>query len=53
MPPMIFQKLGLTGLFWRKLDKIVLNDYRRAIPCVFVILWTAFYRRIIGKKYYE
>ncbi len=53
MPPMFFQKLGLTGLFWRKLDKKVLNDYRRAIPCVFSILWTAFYRRIIGKKYYE
>lgn len=53
MPPMFFQKLGLTGLFWRKIDKKVLNDYRRTIPCVFNIIWTAFYRRIIGKKYYE
>lgn len=53
MPPMFFQKLGLTGLFWRKIDKKVLNDYRRAIPCVFNIIWTAFYRRIIGMKYYE
>lgn len=53
MPPILFQKLGLTGLFWRKLDKKVLNDYRRAIPSVVSILWTAFYRRIIGKKYYE
>ena len=53
MPPMIFQKLGLTGLFWRKLDKKVLNDYRRAIPCVFSILWTALWGRIRGKNYYE
>lgn len=53
MPPMFFQKLGLTGLFWRKLDKKVLNDYCRAIPCVFSVLWTAFNRRLRGKKYYE
>ena len=53
MPPMVFQKLGLTGLFWRKLDKKVLNDYRRAIPCVFNILWTALWGRIRGKNYYE
>lgn len=53
MPPMIFQKLGLTGLFWRKLDKKVLNDYRQAIPAVFSILWTAFWGRIRGKNYYE
>lgn len=53
MPPMIFQKLGLTGLFWRKIDKKVLNDYRHAIPCVISILWTAFYRRLRGEKYYD
>lgn len=53
MPPMFFQKLGLTGLFWRKLDKKVLSDYMHAIPCVFYILWIAFWGRIRGKKYYE
>ena len=53
MPPMFFQKLGLTGLFWRKLDKKVLNDYRRAIPCVINILWTALWGRIRGQKYYD
>lgn len=53
MPPMIFQKLGLTGFFWRKLDKKVVNDYLHAIPCVISIIFTALFRRLRGKKYYE
>lgn len=53
MPPMIFQKLGLTGLFWRKMDKAVLMDYFHAIPCIIKILIMTVCGRWIGKKYYE
>ena len=53
MPPMIYQKLGLTGLFWRKMNKAILNDYLHAIPCVFRILAMAFIGRLVGKKYYK
>lgn len=53
MPPMVFQKMGLTGLFWRKLDRKVLSDYCHAIPCVLSIIWTSFWGRIRGKSYYE
>lgn len=53
MPPMIIQKLGLTGFYWRKMDKAVMKDYMHAFPCVIRILSTAFFRRIRGKKYFE
>ena len=53
MPPMIYQKLGLTGFFWRKMDKAVLTDYMHAFPCVIRILLTTIFRRIRGKKYFE
>lgn len=52
-PPKIFKKLGLTGLFWRKmnLSKIGWYFHHFALLCKWGsgILWS----RICGKKYYN
>lgn len=52
-PPKIFKKLGLTGIFWRKmnLSKIGWYFHHFALLCK----WGCdiLYSRIIGKKYFE
>lgn len=52
-PPKIFKRLGLTGIFWRKMDLSKIGWYFHHFALLCKWGCEILYSRIIGKKYFE